>query len=130
MLNKVRYDQTIPFIFIIWWFGPFWRRCFVDFVDKYLFYPLEIVENGLIRDGKWLINNVRCELKLVMTKQSHLFLLFDDLNPSWDEISSILFTIDDVLVNKIGLMKMWRSDWQNRFLESIFRNTYHCGTMK
>ena len=43
---------------------------------------------------------------LGMTKKSHLFLLFDDSDPSGDEISSILFIIANILVNKIRLVKV------------------------
>ena len=93
MLNKVRYDQKIPFIFIFWWFGPFWRRYFVDFIDNYLFYPLEMVENGLIRDWKWQLKNFKSLIMLSPTQQHHLWPNFNASDTPKEKIL-VIFSIN------------------------------------
>ena len=83
----------ITFIFIFWWFGPFWRRYFVDFIDNYLFYPLEMVENGLIRDWKWQLKNLKSLIMLSPTQHHHLWPNFNSSDTPKEKIL-VIFSIN------------------------------------
>ena len=83
----------IPFIFIFWWLGPFWRRYFVDFIDNYLFYPLEMVENGLIRDWKWQLKNFKTLIMLSPNQQHHLWPNFNASDTPKEKILVILIPL-------------------------------------
>ena len=74
-------------------FGPLWDEILSIFLIITHFTPLEMVENGLIRYRKWLIDIDRCSLRFSLTKQSDSFLVFVDLGPLWDEILSIFLII-------------------------------------
>ena len=95
MLNNIHYDYTIPFIFRFCWFGVLWRRYFVDFSDNYLFYPLEMVENWLIRAWQGSLNDFKGIIRLSPTQQHHLRSSFNNLN-ALREKYSLIFTINSI----------------------------------
>ena len=95
MLNKVQYDHTISFIFSFCWFGPFWRLDSVDFSDNHLFYPLEMVENTLIRAWQGSLNDFKGIIRLSPTQQHHLWSSFNNLN-ALREKYSLIFTINTI----------------------------------
>ena len=46
-------DPIIPFKFSFRSSGPFQILSFGDFVNYYVFYPLKMLQNGVIRSRKW-----------------------------------------------------------------------------